>query len=207
MDWRKSILNGEDKMKLSILIPSLPESQHYLNRLMSILNPQIVEGVELIINNAPRSVPTGTKRNQMISDCSGEYFSQIDVDDIPSGFYVSEMLKAIEQGPDVITFNGFMTTDGINRRDFTIKLGENYEERNGKYYRYPNHLCGFKKAVVGHIKFRPIWVQEDYFYATELRDKNILKTAVHIEKEMYHYDFIDKNKKVNTVQSRRTRLR
>lgn len=193
---------------LSILIPCLPEhsSRVFQSRITNILAPQLTPEVELIFNDMPSSVPTGTKRNQMISDSKGKYFSQVDVDDLVPVYYVSELLRAIAQNPDVITFNGYMTTDGLNRKDFTIKLGENYEERNGKYFRYPNHLCCFKKSIVEGVKFRPIWQQEDYHWATEIKNRGLLKTSVHIEKDLYHYDFRNKTKH-QTVQSRRYTLR
>lgn len=182
-------------MKWSILIPTLnePESIRHLQSLRRILDPQVEKfpgQVELRFHDAPRSMPTGTKRNQLIANSDGEYFSQIDVDDKPPPYYVEEIMNGIAHNPDVISFVGFMTTDSINKRDFVIKLGERYEERNGVYYRHPNHLTCLKRSVVEHIKFRPIWVQEDYFYAVELKKQNVLKTEYHISnKWMYHYDF------------------
>lgn len=182
-------------MKLSILVPTLPEprSQQFLQRLMHILEPQVARhpnDVEVIIDNTPRSLPTGTKRNNLIAKSRGEYFSQIDCDDTVPVYYVDELLKAIKFNPDVITFNGHMTTDGANQKRFVIKVGETYEERNGIYYRYPNHLCAFKKSVVSQVRFRPIWVQEDYHYATEIRDRKLLKSSIHLELDMYSYQFV-----------------
>lgn len=193
-------------VKLSILIPTLnePESINYLHRLNNILDPQIARypgQVEKVINDAGRSMPTGTKRNELIKNSVGEYFVQIDCDDIVPSYYVDELMKAIELGPDVISFRGHMTTNGEHRREFTIKLGEKYEERDGQYFRYCNHLCAFKRSVVEHIKFQDIWVQEDYLYATEIMKKGLLKTEVHIEKDMYHYAFISKVKQ--SVYARR----
>lgn len=177
-------------IKLSILIPSLPESQHYLNRLMSVLNRQLTDEVEVITNLADRRTPTGTKRNMMIASANGQYFSQIDCDDLVNDWYVKELLQAIDKNPDVITFNGYMTTDGSNKKNFVIKLGERYEERQNVYYRYPNHLCCFKKSIVQNIQFKPVWQQEDYLWATEIKNKGLLKSSVHIDKDMYHYDFM-----------------
>lgn len=185
-------------MILSILIPTLPEPNniHYLARLKSILDPQVAqypEQVELYIHDAPRSMPTGTKRNELIKNSSGKYFCFVDDDDMVSSQYVGWIMENIFRSePDVITFNGYMTTDGVLRRNFVIRLGEKYEERNGIYYRYPNHLCVFKRSVVEHVKFKPQWVQEDYFWATEIRDKGLLKTSAHIDADMYHYDFRSK---------------
>jgi hypothetical protein len=99
----------------------------------------------------------------------------------------------INKGVDVISFVGFITTDGHSRKEFTIRLGERYEERNGRYYRYCNHLCCFKRSAVDRVKFRPIWQQEDYHYATEIRDKKLLKSEHHIDnKWMYHYQYVTK---------------
>ncbi len=196
-------------MILSILIPTLPEprSKMFLDRLLHILNPQVARHsgtVEIKIDNAPRGIPTGTKRNNLISQCNGQYFVQIDCDDTVPIYYVDELLKAISKQPDVITFQGHMLTDGADRRNFTIKLGERYEERDRHYYRYPNHLCCFKKSVVQHVKFQPIWVQEDFKWATEIRDKKLLKSEVHLPIQMYCYDF-DSKKNNHTVQSRARR--
>jgi glycosyltransferase involved in cell wall biosynthesis len=182
-------------MKLSILIPTLnePESIKYLKRLRSILDPQVAKypgEVEIKIHDAGRFMPTGTKRNELISNSDGEYFSMIDVDDVPAPYYVDEFMIGINKGVDVVSFVGYMTTDGHSRKDFTIKLGERYEERHNRYYRYPNHLTCLRRSVVESVKFRPIWVQEDYWFATEIMQRKLLKTEHHIgEKWMYYYDF------------------
>lgn len=181
-------------MKLSILIPTLPEpeSKAYLNSLLSVLSPQVDEfksEVEIVIDDAGRHMPTGAKRNEMVANCTSDYFIFVDCDDHVPIYYVNELLTALETGPDVVTFNGYMTTNGTSRVDFIIRLGEKYEERGGKYYRFPNHICAFKRDLVKKIKFPPIHHGEDYKWALEIHDKKLLKTEVHIDKEMYHYDF------------------
>lgn len=181
--------------KLDILIPTLPENHRYLARLMKVLRPQADpygQSVKITINDAGRSIPTGTKRNSLIKHTDGEYFCMIDDDDMVPAYYVSELMNAIEQSPDVVTFIGHMTTDGYNRKDFTIKLGSKYEEKNGHYYRFPNHLCAFRRAVVANIKFPDVWHTEDYLWAKAIQDKRLLKNEVHIQKLMYHYDYRSK---------------
>jgi hypothetical protein len=180
-------------MKLSILICTLPDRIGHLKRLQSIIMPQVekLAGlVEVRIHDAGRWMPTGTKRNDLICQSEGEYFSFLDDDDIPANTYVEDVISALESQPDVVTFNGWMTTNGKARVDFVIKLGEEYVERNGKYYRWPNHLAVMRRSAVEHIKFEPIWMGEDYIWSKQIRDLNLLKTSVHIEKELYHYDFI-----------------
>lgn len=181
-------------MKLSILIPTLPEPESitYLKRLTNILNPQVEHfpgQVEIKIHDAGRSMPTGLKRNTLIENSEGEYFVFIDCDDLVPMYYVNEMMKAVRHGPDVVTFVGEMTTNGRHGMPFTIRLGEKYEQRNGRYYRWPNHLCAFKRSVVQDVKFFPIWNQEDYLWSKQINDSKILKTEVHIPINMYHYDY------------------
>lgn len=177
---------------LSILIPTLPDRYPYLRRLQAVLQPQVdkfKDRVNIHYNDTGRAMTIGEKRNAMIAMASGEYFSFIDDDDLVPAFYVSEMLKAIDQKPDVVTFKGFMTTNGAHRVDFVIKLGERYEERGGKYYRWPNHLCAFKKSVVGHVQFQRLHQREDYLWSERIKNKGLLKSEVHIDREMYQYLF------------------
>lgn len=183
-------------MTLSILIPTLPEgySIEMLRRLNKVLDPQIAKhsSVEKIIHDAGRSMPTGQKRNELIKQAEGDYIVQIDSDDLVTPNYIDKIMEGIGKGVDVVSFCGWMTTDGGNRKDFVIKKDERYEERNGVYYRYCNHLCAFKKSVVEHIKFPHIWVREDYEYATQIKRLGLLKTEHHITDRIYHYDFQSK---------------
>lgn len=181
-------------MRWSILIPTLNEHPYIegLKRVKSILDPQVAKypgEVEIRINDAGRSMPTGTKRNEMVFNCDADYFSFVDADDVPSHHYVDKIMEGIKKGVDVITLCGRMTTNGASNVDWIIKLGEKYEERGGKYYRWPNHLACFKREKVAHVKFPTIWQGEDYQWSKKIRDLNLLKTEHHIQDQLYWYDF------------------
>jgi glycosyltransferase involved in cell wall biosynthesis len=181
--------------KLSILVPTLPETYSIgmLARLRTVLDPQIKNRsseVELIIHDAGRSMPTGTKRNELIKQADGDFIVFVDCDDLVPAYYVDEMLKAINKGPDVVTFVGHITDNGGPKERFVIKLGERYEKRGGVYYRPPNHLTAMKRSLVEHVKFQPIWIQEDYQWCMAIQKQGILKEEVHIQKDMYLYEFI-----------------
>lgn len=182
-------------MKLSILICTLPERVELLKRLTNILNPQLKDDCEILVNSEPRSVPTGTKRNKLITESQGEYFSFIDDDDTVPIYYVNEILNALNQNPDCVTFNGRMTTDGAHEKKFTIRLGSEYVDRHGMYYRWPNHICVMKKSVVQNIKFPDKWIGEDYDWSKRIRDLGLLKSEVHLPIDMYRYDFITRKPK------------
>jgi len=178
----------------TILICTLPERHEKLKRLTATLDRQIRNYPEVAyrINDAGPSMPTGRKRNLLIDQTHSDYFSFCDDDDMVSDEYVASVMDALKRNPDVVTFNGYMTTNGRDRRNFTIELGSGYYERNNHYYRYPNHLCIFKREKVRLVRFPEIWHGEDYQFATAIHQKKLLKTEVHIEKDLYWYDFQSK---------------
>ena len=185
-------------VELSILICHLPEPRRIstLRRLMDVIEPQVKklnDKVEIIINDAGRgTLTTGMKRNLLIAQARGKYTVFIDDDDMVPKYYIFEILKAIQQDPDVITFNGYMTTDGANRKDFFLKLGEKYEARwiDGKevYVRFPNHIVPMKKDLIRNYSFQDITLGEDYEWAERIHRDKVFKTSIHIAKDMYWYD-------------------
>lgn len=182
-------------MTFIILICTLPERATILRRLTETLDRQKKKYNGLVdykIDPAGRTMPTGTKRNMLIEGSQSDYFSFVDDDDQVSDNYVEEIMTAIQQNSDVVTFNGWYTEHGINRRNFTIRLGSKYYEDAKDpefyYHRFPNHLACFKRSLVHHIKFPPIWQQEDFQWAELIQRRKILKTEVHIPKMLYHYD-------------------
>lgn len=183
---------------LMILICHLPERAQLLRRLTHALDRQKrdLPHVNYKINDQGRGLPTGTKRNNLIEQTTSDYFSFCDDDDMISDDYVKEIFNAIQSSPDVVTFDGYYTEHGKNRRNFTIKLGEKYyeDEKDAEFYyhRFPNHLSVFRRSVVNHIKFPPIWQQEDFKWADMIRQRGLLKTSVHIPKYLYWYDCIPK---------------
>lgn len=190
-------------MTLSILIPTLNEP-HYINRLkrlQRILDPQVDkfnDRVEVHYNDAGRHMTIGEKRNNLLDRVTTDYFVFIDSDDVISEKYVQLVLGAIDQMPDCVTFNGWYTCNGHNRQNFVIKLGERYEERNKVFYRWPNHLAPMKASLVRHIKFPHIVKTEDFLWSKAINDKRLLKTSIHINSDLYWYDFDDRKPSYGT---------
>jgi glycosyltransferase involved in cell wall biosynthesis len=191
-------------MTWMILICHLPERAEKLRRLTRALDRQKAKHkgiVDYKINDAGRSMPTGIKRNMLIEQTQSDYINFIDDDDEISENYVDEIVKGMETGADVITFNGWYTEFGKNRQDFTIRLGSKYyEDPNDEFYyhRFPNHLAVMKRSAVQNVKFPPIWQTEDYQWAKQIADKGLLKTEYHINDFIYWY-----NCEPKTVRRRR----
>jgi glycosyltransferase involved in cell wall biosynthesis len=135
-------------------------------------------------------VTTRAKRNWLIDQSVGKYFVFIDDDDLVPCYYVKEILKAAETNPDCITFIGYMTTDGKNAKPFELRLGEKYEERNGKYFRFPNHITPMRRETVAPFRFPDITLGEDSAFAYAIMGAGALKTEIHIHKDMYIYDYL-----------------
>jgi glycosyltransferase involved in cell wall biosynthesis len=180
--------------KLAILIPTLPERGHFLDRMLANLKPQLGDEVSLHIDNTPQTVMSiGNKRNVMLEKSDAEYSVFIDDDDFVSNEYVSLILNALASNPDVVTFEGWYTENGKNRVDWVIKLGEKYEARTegGKYmfFRWPNHLSVIKTEISRSVKFPNVANGEDYRWSKEIKDRGLLRTSVHIPLQLYHYDY------------------
>jgi len=185
---------------LSICIPYLQESKsiaHFAN-IKSLIAPQLTDEIEIVTDDRGRHVSTGTKRNDMYAKAKGLYVCSVDCDDWIAPTYCEDILIAIKNNmPDVVTFDGWYTENGRNHVDWVIKLGEKYEARHdatsgGKYmfFRWPNHLTAMKKEIATSVKFEPIWQGEDYKWSKEIRDRNLLKTEIHIYKQLYHYIYL-----------------
>lgn len=182
-------------MRLQILIPTLNEPFYIrkLSRLMSVLKPQVEKYPGLVdysINDAGRSMTTGKKRNLMIAGSVSDYFVFIDSDDLISNDYLDEIMNGLNSNPDCVTMCGWMTTDGKDKRDWTIKLGSDYTERNRHYYRWPNHISVIRRAAVSGVMFPNQTNGEDYEWSKQVRDRGLLKSEFHIPKQIYFYDFI-----------------
>lgn len=177
-------------MKLSILIPSVREDAVLLARLLDVLKRQINNNpdIEVLIDEREPPVTTGEKRNALVARATGLYTVFIDADDLPLNDYIHDTLQAIEQGPDCITFTGFMTTHGANRESFVLRLGEKYESRGGVYYRWPNHIVPIKREIAMQVKFPDTTQGEDYAWSKRLNDLKLIKTEIHINKDLYWYD-------------------
>lgn len=182
-------------MKLSILIPTLPERYPMLSQLVEHLGKQAGRypgQVEILIDDRGREITTGKKRNDLLQKAQGYYSVFIDDDDWVEDCYIEEIMKAITTLPDVLSIKGWMTTNGTNRIDWKIYLGADYVARDGIYHRFPNHITPMKTSAARQGIFPDVSYGEDYAWACQIRDKNLLHTEVAIDKEMYHYKFVTK---------------
>lgn len=183
-------------MKLSILICTIVGRENSLNNLLTILNKQKTESVEILVNKDNRENSVGKKRNELINKSKGEYICFIDDDDIVSEDYINKILNLIEKSnPDVIGLELDYLVNGIKKGKayHSIKYKSWYEEKNidipneMKYYRNPNHLNPVKRDIAKKVMFPEINFREDYDYS--MRMLPLLKTEEYINDTIYIYQF------------------
>ena len=186
--------------KLSILVCTLDSRKDFLDRLKTILDPQVSKNselVELLIEQDSGAASIGRKRNNLLKRAQGEYVAFVDDDDIVSSDYVERILGALEGEPDCVgihllhfndnTLAGF-TYHSLDYRSWF----QDKDTSTGmmRYYRNPNHLNPIRREHALKVLFPEISMGEDREYS-----KNILqylKTEKYIVEPIYYYLFRSK---------------
>ena len=185
-----------DEPILSILILTLDERKEQLDRLMAILEPQLVDGVEIVIESDNRENPIGKKRNNALAKATGRYIAFIDDDDRVADDYVNTLMGIlVSTDVDCCSLIGEITIDGGPTERFIHSLKYNaWSEKvlpNGRkeYYRPPNHLNVVRREIATFVGFDDkSSFGEDHDYS--MRVKKHLNVESTIDKVMYYYDCI-----------------
>jgi len=172
---------------LSILICTIPRRAAMFNTLVADLTAQSENyAVEILTDDQPGSI--GNKRQRLLEKATGEYVCFIDDDDTVSPQYVKNIFEKL--GADAIGFEGQITTNGRNKKRFTISMHHNYEEKGGSYFRYNNHLSPVRREIALQIGYKDMQFMEDYDYATRLKESGLIKTEKYIYATMYFYRYV-----------------
>lgn len=179
------------EVKLSILIATMPSRKEHLIAFLDMLKingsfPQVE-----IITDDSMEYNVGAKRNRLLEKAQGEYVVFCDDDDDITSNYVSLILEACKSGADCIGISGIITTNGRDKRQWHIsKDYGRWHEKNGIYYRTPNHISPVKRELALQAGFPEIAFGEDAEYSRRLLP--LLKTEVKIEQNIYWYKYVTK---------------
>lgn len=188
------------RFALSILIPHLPERAPFLQRLLECLpqenSPYFAE-YEVLIDDRPKPVTIGEKRNSLLHRAQGKYVAFIDDDDQTTEHYFPGVFEGIRNGVDCCSLKGIITDDGKNPRIFEHSIRhDRYEtvKRDGKdyYLRFPNHINVIRADIAKQFSFPEKNFSEDTDWATELHKSGLLKTEHWIEEPIYLYEYRSK---------------
>lgn len=186
-------------MILSILIPVTPKDEAQFNILHAHLVKQINgREVEIKYHISPAQIhggpSTGSKRQGLLLQATGDYVVFIDADDWVYDYYIDEMLTACASGADCFAINGIWTQDGQHETQwFLSKDLQNVDVKVGNktvFHRHTNHITGVKREIALRAGFPDKSNAEDKFYS----DRLILTSEYKIEPPLYHYRFTTKNK-------------
>lgn len=179
---------------LTILIPTLPKRESFLDRLHSELSRQIrdIPSACVSINtNYDTTIDIGTKRNRMMAEVDTEYMAFFDDDDMPGPNYIKHLMEGINKGVDCCSLTGIITTDGANPKKFihSIQYTEMFE-RDNTYFRPVMHINCLKTEHARQAVF-PEWrFSEDSKWALDLMAKGVLKTEHRIDEVIYNYLYV-----------------
>lgn len=197
-------------MRLSILIPTLPERNAMFSQLVWNITKQIgwsrsIDEIEVLSDNSEiKSI--GEKRNLLLQNATGDYVCFIDDDDFVANNYVHLLTEGINKGVDCCSLKGVIRTNGV--RPFIFEHSIKYKEYKTnekivwdldmtgwnvaheiRYERYPNHLNCIRADIAKQFKFPKVNWGEDTDWATQINASGLLKTEHYIDQIIYYYDY------------------
>lgn len=203
-------------MKLSILIPSINIRAAMLDRLLEQIKKQLKliqvcdvltiplsssssnfyrlmfdKNVEVLVLKDSCQNTIGEKRNKLVSLAEGEYCAFIDDDDRVAENYFENILDCLKFKPDCCSLKGIYTENGANPKTFIHSTNVNgWYEKDGIFYRYPNHLNAIKTSIVKQIPFLEVNREEDKDFSYRLMESGLIGNQIIIEDVLYYYDYI-----------------
>lgn len=180
----------------TILIPTIPQRAMLLDRLLGILLPQLEPygGAVTVLAWRNAGQPTlGEIRDRLVADAPGHYVSFIDDDDRVPEYYVSEIMAALESGPDHVGFQLDYSTDGIGHEivDHSLRHGRWARDASGQLVRDFTHIDPIRRSVAmlgSFITYRRNRA-EDRHWVKQVRRSGALVTESYIDKVIYYYEW------------------
>lgn len=180
------------EIALSILIPSIPERLPQLGELFNayewcIQKYGLTQRVEVLAfcDNKQRTI--GKKRTDMIALSSGKYIVMSDEDDKLTRRYFELIMSAIDQNPDVITYNQFAR---INNEytfvEFRLKNPVEHHVHMGITRRPAWHCCTWRRSLIQGIAFTDSNWGEDHEFA--MKANELAQSEIHIPDICHVYE-------------------
>jgi hypothetical protein len=132
----------------------------------------------------------GAKRNLLLSKATAEYTMFLDDDDDLDRDAFKWILKALEDKPDCAELKGILTIDGRHPKTFIHSIDySTYFEKNGVYYRPPNHLNPIKREIAQSYLFPENNFGEDTNWAMQIAKAKVLNTMGRVPDVWYYYNW------------------
>jgi hypothetical protein len=180
----------------SILICTLKERENQFSYLYNKLKKQVQEAgledkVEILFFLDDREHSIGFKRNALLRQSRGLYINYIDDDDDVHEQYVKMIYEKLQSYPDCVSLMGIITINDTNPKTFIHSLRYRvYFQKDGVYYRPPNHLNPIKRSLASQFLFPNQSYSEDTDWAMQIAKSGILKTEEVIKEPYYFYRYL-----------------
>jgi hypothetical protein len=188
--------------KLAILICSMPKRADFLQRLKTVLLPQVESYssmVTVLIDD------TGAKRRYEAFDELlsrgveiADYVAFIDDDDLVSENYVSDLIEGIDNGVDCCSLRGIITFNGKGATPFEYSLRISNVpgfDNDQMFERYPSYWNCTKSSIATQFRFTAwgVWHRSGEMYRSGL-----LRTEHWIERILYYHELRSSKSKART---------
>lgn len=187
-------------IKLAILIPTVIGREAKLASLMSAIEPQLTNEVQVYTLCDNKEMTIGDKRTALYKASDGLFSVQIDDDDMIPEYYVDEVLKRINLFADVDCIGYIEHCKWGDSRetfsDFSLRYSEWKDQKDNKEFahvRTPFHKTPIRTEIAKQVPFEPIRWGEDHNWSIAINP--LLKTEVYIPKVMYIYQYEHENPK------------
>lgn len=176
----------------TIGILHLPKRKDCYDKLIAELTKQIKlnnaeDRIEIITETDNGENTVGKKRNNVLDKALGEYICFIDDDDMITEIYVSKILNALQNKPDVVELVGYLPKYDLPFIH-NLNCGGHFR-KDGTQFRTPNHLNTVKTSIARQVRYPEISHGEDQDYSHRLWNSGLMKTEELIGERMYIYQF------------------
>lgn len=190
--------------KLSIIIPTY-NCKDYTDELLSCLNKQITDDVEVIVIDDGSKIPYETNydwvnlihkvnggpasaRNTGLDEATGEYIAFIDGDDLVADNYISALLKKIDEVLFDYCYLSWKTLPGGWQCDVKLK---NIEDKFP-----PFNLCCwnrvYRKDMIGDVRFNELkLIAEDAEFIRDVKEEGKKKEIISDYMYFYRSNVVD----------------
>lgn len=182
--------------KLAILIPTIIGREHFLDNLLSILEPQVEKysgEVRIFTQIDNREKTIGEKRNDLMEWAFLNGFTHrafIDDDDTITEDYLDLNMPGVRGDYDVNSLVGKYYSNGIYDRLFVHDIKYKVARTNSEFYeRFPNHLNVTKISLIKDYKYHHKNFGEDMELAERISNDGVLKRQYIVDKPVYNYFF------------------
>tara|TARA_R110000822_G_scaffold139875_1_gene277519 strand:+ start:88 stop:699 length:612 start_codon:yes stop_codon:yes gene_type:complete len=199
-------------MKLSILIPTLPQRKKMFNILRKNLTAQIdfvhsthpsLGQVEILFDSSKKflkgGLSVGAKRDALKCRATGEYLVFVDDDDMIAPNYLESILRLMESNPDIITFRSLYKSStywGIV--DMNLNHAENEQMNDSTIVkRQPFHVCPIRTSIAQQHSFPDINNAEDWGWMVKVLTD--CKTQSHSDQILHQYNEFALVSEVNKI--------